>query len=161
MRKAIYAGSFDPLTNGHLDIILRSSKMFDEIHIVCAVNKNKSSSFTQDEKIDMINKVLKNKIKNVVVTSTDKLIVAYAKEHNINILIRGLRNIKDYEDEYTLASINKDLDKNIETILLFPSKKNQMLSSSMIKELVSFNQDISLYVPSEIKDFVYNKLSSK
>ena len=156
MIKAVYPGSFDPLSNGHLDIILRASKMLDEVHIVVSSNIKKTSTFTVEERINMIKMVTKN-IPNIYVTSYDGLIVNYCKENGINILIRGLRNYQDYENEFSLFQFNRDINPDIETILMLPSSKNQFVSSSAIKELVTFNCDISQYVPSEIKDIITNK----
>ena len=156
MIKAVYPGSFDPLSNGHLDIILRASKMLDEVHIVVSSNIKKTSTFTVEERINMIKMVTKN-LPNVHVTSYDGLIVNYCKDNGINILIRGLRNYQDYENEFSLFQFNRDINPNIETILMLPSSKNQFVSSSAIKELVTFNCDISQYVPFEIKDLIINK----
>lgn len=156
MIKAVYPGSFDPLSNGHLDIILRASKMLDEVHIVVSSNIKKTSTFTVEERINMIRMVTKD-IPNVFVTSYDGLIVNYCKDNGINILIRGLRNYQDYENEFSLFQFNRDINPDIETILMLPSSKNQFVSSSAIKELVTFNCDISQYVPIEIKDLIINK----
>ena len=156
MIKAVYPGSFDPLSNGHLDIILRASKMLDEVHIVVSSNIKKTSTFTVEERINMIKMVTKD-IPNIYVTSYDGLIVNYCKENGINILIRGLRNYQDYENEFSLFQFNRDINPDIETILMLPSSKNQFVSSSAIKELVTFNCDISQYVPREIKDIITNK----
>ena len=156
MIKAVYPGSFDPLSNGHLDIILRASKMLDEVHIVVSSNIKKTSTFSVEERINMIKMVTKD-IPNIHVTSYDGLVVNYCKENGINILIRGLRNYQDYENEFSLFQFNRDINPDIETILMLPSSKNQFVSSSAIKELVTFNCDISQYVPSEIKDIIINK----
>ena len=160
MIKAVYPGSFDPLSNGHLDIILRASKMLDEVHIVVSSNIKKTSTFTVDERIEMIKMVTKD-IPNVFVTSYDGLIVKYCKDNGINILIRGLRNYQDYENEFSLFQFNRDINPDIETILMLPSSKNQFVSSSAIKELVTFNCDISQYVPSEIKEIIENNYKNK
>mgnify|MGYP003296577048 CR=1 FL=1 len=160
MIKALYPGSFDPLSNGHLDIISRASNIFDELHIVVSYNIHKKSTFTVEERINMIKLVTKD-IPNVIVSSYDGLIVNYCKENNIDILIRGLRNYQDYENEFSLYQFNKDINPDVETILLMPSSKNQFVSSSAIRELVSFNQDISPYVPQEIKDIIVNKYKNK
>lgn len=160
MIKAVYPGSFDPLSNGHLDIIQRASKMLDELHIVVSYNIKKASTFTVDERIKMIKMVTKD-IPNVYVSSYDGLIVNYCKENGINILIRGLRNYQDYENEFSLFQFNRDINPDIETILMLPSTKNQFVSSSAIKELVTFNCDISQYVPIEIKEIIVNKYKNK
>lgn len=160
MKKAVYPGSFDPISNGHLDIIQRASKMLDELHIVVSYNIKKASTFNVDERINMIKMVTKD-IPNVYITSYNGLIVNYCKENNINILIRGLRNFQDYENEFSLFQFNRDINPNIETILMLPSSKNQFVSSSAIKELVTFDCDITPYVPTEIKDIIINKYKNK
>lgn len=156
MSKAVYPGSFDPFSNGHLDIIKRASKIFDEIHVLVSVNIRKNPTFTVEERINMISRVLKD-FKNVKVVSSSDLVVNYAKNNNINVIIRGLRNYQDYESEFSLSQFNRDIDSSIETILFMPTAKNQFISSSTIKELVAFNVDISSYVPVEIANEIANK----
>ena len=156
MKTVIYPGSFDPISNGHLDIIERASNMLDEVHIVVSYNIKKKTTFTVEERINMIQMVTSH-LPNVYVTSYDGLIVNYCKENNINILIRGLRNYQDYENEFTLFQFNRDINPEIETILMLPSSKNQFVSSSAIKELVTFDCDISAYVPAQVKDLIIDK----
>lgn len=158
--KAVYPGSFDPLSNGHLDVIERASKIFDEVHVLISTNVHKTPTFSVDERIEMIQKVCAH-LKNVKVVSTPLLTVTYAKENNINVIIRGLRNYTDYESEYQLAQFNKDIAPNIETLLMFPSTKNQFVSSSSIKELLMFNVDIKKYVPELIANEIYKKFNNK
>jgi pantetheine-phosphate adenylyltransferase len=160
MRKAVYPGTFDPLTIGHLDIIKRAAKLVDELHVVVADNYRKHPTFSTKERIMMIESVVYN-IPNVVVTSTKDLVVRYATDHHIDFMIRGLRNIQDYENEYALYQFNRNLNRNIETIILFPSSRNHFVSSSAIKELVTHNADISPYVPQEIIKLIEDKLKPK
>jgi len=160
MKKALYPGSFDPLTLGHLDVIERAAHLVDELHVVVADNPKKKFSFTVEERIEMIKKVT-SKFKNVIVTSTNDLVVRYAQDNHINVLFRGLRNIADYENEYQLYQFNKNLNPEVETVVLFPSSRNHFVSSSSIKELVYHRADISLYVPYEIIDDVEAKLAKK
>lgn len=157
MYKAVYPGTFDPLTIGHLDIIKRAAKLVDELHVVVADNVRKTPTFTTEERIEMIQRVTED-IPNIKVTSTTDLVVRYAMQHDINIMIRGLRNIQDYENEYALYQFNRNLNKNIETMILFPSSRNHFVSSSAIKELVVHHADISPYVPKEIIKDVQERL---
>lgn len=156
MKKAVYPGSFDPLSNGHLDLIKRASKMFDELHVVVSYNVLKKSSFTLEERIQMI-KDCTASLSNVVVTGYEHLVVQYCKENNIDIIVRGLRNYSDYENEFSLFQYNRDIYPKIETILLMPTTKNQVVSSSAVKELVTFGVDIHKYVPKEIVTRVTEK----
>jgi pantetheine-phosphate adenylyltransferase len=160
MKKAVYPGTFDPLTIGHLDLIKRAARIVDELHIVVADNYKKVPTFTTDERIEMI-KLVTEDIDNVVVSSTNDLVVRYAKDHGIELMIRGLRNIQDYENEYALYQFNRNINRRIETLILFPSSKNHFVSSSAIKELVVHHADISPYVPREIIKIVQDKLKPK
>ncbi len=151
--KVCYPGSFDPISNGHLDIIKRLADVYDEVIILLSNNVNKKYSFTSAERKELILLATKN-IKNIKVDIWDGLVVDYCKNNNLKVMVRGLRNISDYENEFNLFQFNRDLAPDIETILLFPSSKNQFVSSSAIKELVLFNADISKYVPSAIIQYV-------
>ncbi|TNF07218.1 MAG: pantetheine-phosphate adenylyltransferase [Bacillota bacterium] len=160
MKKAVYPGTFDPLTIGHLDIIKRASRLVDELHVVVADNYKKVPTFTTEERIDMIKRVTTD-VPNIIVTSTTDLVVRYAHKHDITIMVRGLRNIQDYENEYALYQFNRNLNRNIETVILFPSSRNHFVSSSAIKELIVHHADISPYVPKEIIADLQNKLKPK
>lgn len=156
MRKAVYPGSFDPISNGHLDLIKRASKLFDEVHILVSNNILKKSTFTVLERMEMVKEATKT-LKNVIVTSSDGLVVQYCKDNNIGIIVRGMRNYNDFENEFSLFQYNRDIYPGIETILLMPTTKNQVVSSSAIRELVTFGCDISKYVPACIKDRIVEK----
>ena len=160
MKKAVYPGTFDPLTIGHLDIIKRAVRFVDELHVVVADNYKKTPTFTTEERIDMIKRVTED-VPNIVVTSTNDLVVRYAQKNDIDLMIRGLRNIADYENEYMLYQFNRNLNRNIETIILFPSSRNHFVSSSAIKELIVHHADISPYVPKEIIKDVQDRLRPK
>ena len=156
MRKAVYPGSFDPISNGHLDIIKRASKLFDEVHVVVSYNIAKGTSFTVEERIEMLKKATVG-LTNVVITSWDGLVVSYCKNNGIRVIIRGMRNYSDYENEFSLFQYNKDIYPDVETILLMPTTKNQMVSSSAIKELVTFGCAIDKYVPKCLIEEITNK----
>lgn len=158
MNKAVYAGTFDPLTLGHLDIIKRAANMVNELVILIADNSLKTHKFSAEERKQMILNVTKD-INNVTVDISSDLVVRYAKENNITIMFRGLRNIADYEYEYSLSKYNVNINPDIETVLLFPSSYNHFVSSSGIKELVMHEADISKYVPKENIDIIIKKFS--
>lgn len=145
MKIAVYAGSFDPVSNGHIDIITRAANLFDKLYVLVTKNIDKTQTFTASERIEMIKKVIN--LKNVIVDSTDDLVVRYAKKVNATVIVRGLRNVIDFESEISLYHYNKYLDDNIETVVLFPSHRLTYISSSLIKELVYYDVDIKKYVP--------------
>ncbi|MFU8793267.1 MAG: pantetheine-phosphate adenylyltransferase [Acholeplasmataceae bacterium] len=157
MNKAVYPGTFDPFTIGHLDVIKRASKLVDELHVVVADNVRKKPTFTTEERIEMIQRVTHD-IPNLIVTSTNDLVVRYATQNDINLMIRGLRNIQDYENEYALYQFNRNINRSVETMILFPSSRNHFVSSSAIKELVTHHADISPYVPKELIKDIQDRL---
>lgn len=159
MNKAVYPGSFDPLSNGHLDIIKRAARLFDEVHVLVSNNILKHCAFSVEERVHMI-ELCVSKLTNVKVYSSPDLVANYCKQNNINIIVRGLRNIQDYENEFTLYQYNRDINPYCETIILLPSSKNQVVSSSAVKELVTFGVDISSYVPKEIAKIVTEKFAT-
>lgn len=156
MKKCVYPGSFDPITNGHLDVIIRASKVFDEVIILIGNNISKKALFTVEEKINMIKLVTKD-YPNIKVDSFSGLIVDYCKDNNINVIIRGIRNYTDYESEYDLYQHNYDINPNIETLLMMPKPENISISSSSVKEFLKFNCDISKYVPKDLVEIIKNK----
>lgn len=158
MKIAVYPGSFDPVSNGHIDIIKRAAKIFDKLYVLVSVNPVKKYCFTTIERVNMLRETTKD-LENVIVESDDRLVLKYAKEKNANVIIRGLRNIIDYENEISLFQFNRSIDPSIDTFVLFPSSNNLFLSSSSIKELVKFGSDISPYVPKELVEFITKKIS--
>ncbi|HHT39807.1 MAG: pantetheine-phosphate adenylyltransferase [Acholeplasmatales bacterium] len=159
MKNAVYAGSFDPISNGHIDIIDRAAKLFDNVYVLVTENIHKKATFSLEERVEMIKKVVNHP--NVMVDKTTDLVVNFAKKHQVTTIIRGLRNIKDFESEISLYHFNKSLDPNIETVILFPSYRHTYLSSSVIKELVYFNADISSYVPALLIDDIVKGIKKK
>ncbi len=159
MTKAIYAGSFDPFTNGHLDIVNRASKMFDEVIVALGTNTSKTSLFTADEKAEVIGQVLAEQSRqNVkVIQFTNALIVDLAKELDAQVLIRGLRSFTDMEYEMNIASMNKTQAPEVETVFLMADEKYRFVSSTLIKEVAQFDGDISGLVPEIIKDRILEK----
>lgn len=157
MIKAIYPGTFDPITVGHLDVIKRSAKIYDKLYIAVMENRNKNCTFTRVERINMIKKCTKN-IKNIEVVSGDGLTVDMAKKLKCNIIIRGIRAVSDYESELALATANMNLNNDIETMFMVAKPELSFLSSSVAKEIASFNGDISTYIPKAIIKEVSKKL---
>lgn len=160
MAKAVFAGSFDPVTYGHLDIIERSSPLFEEIDVVIAVNSEKKYTFTLEERLEMLKSITK-KFKNVSVHTCDHLIVDYAKENGANILLRGVRNGRDFDYEFDLALLNHNLSSEIQTLFIPTSLKYTLIRSSSIKELAKFGGDISKMVPPEVEKALKEKFSKK
>lgn len=150
MSKALYTGSFDPMTNGHLDIITRASKMFDEIVVGVIVNPNKKTLFTVEERVEMIEGIV-SELGNVKVDSFEGLLADYVNKNNFNAVIRGLRATSDFEYEIQMAQMNACLFKEgIESVFLMTSPKYSFISSSMIKEVVSLNGSVHGLVPEDI-----------
>lgn len=149
MRRAIYPGSFDPITNGHVDIIERSLTVFDEITIVVASSSRKSPLLAVDERVDLVRDVFKGKRK-IKVDRWDGLIMDYAREHKAHAVIRGLRAASDFEYEFMMAAMNKNLNPDVETFFMMTGQNLFFISSSMIKELFRFGGDIAPYVPAKV-----------
>ena len=155
-KKAIYPGSFDPFTNGHLDIVKKSAAIFDQVYVVIGVNAQKKRTFSAESMISAIEKALADaNITNVVVTAHAGLVAQYAKEQGIGYMIRGLRNNMDYNYEENIAEVNKLINPAMESVYF--RADNVAVSSSMVKELHSFGLDVSPYLPKA----VYNILQKK
>ena len=157
MIKAVFPGSFDPPTNGHLDIIQRASKLFDDVDVVISVNPNKQYMFSEQERLDMLTTLLKD-YKNVQIHVWEGLIVNYAKQVGANVLIRGIRSINDFSYEFELAHMNQKLNPEIETMFLPCKEKFGIVKSSSIKELAMFDGDISRMVPPLVEKALKSKL---
>ena len=148
MRIAIYPGSFDPITNGHLDILNRALEIFDKVIVLVAINPNKSSRFSAEERVAMIKETVEGK--NVEVDSYQGLTVEYAKAHGAKHLIRGLRAVTDFEYEFQLATANDFIDSSIDTVFLMSKNDKSFINSSMIVELYKQGQDVSSLVPPSV-----------
>ena len=147
---AIYPGSFDPITNGHIDLIKRAAKLFDEVIVAITQNANKSSFLSIDQRVNAAENSL-NSVKNAKVLSFNSLLVDFASEHNAQIIIRGLRAVSDFEYEFQLSGMNKRLNSEIETLFMTPSEEFANISSSLVREILLLGGDISPFVPIEVK----------
>lgn len=155
-RIAVYPGTFDPITNGHVDVIERASQLFDKIIVVVAVNSKKEVLFSDEERCELAVGSL-NYIPNVEVEMHKGLIIDFARSKNAVALIRGIRAVSDFEYEFQLALMNRKLVPEIKTIFLMPHERYTYLNSSIIRELAKYKQDVSEFVP----DVVYKKLKEK
>lgn len=153
---AIYPGTFDPITNGHLDIIERACRLFDKVIVTIAVNSNKKPLFTEAERKEMILKTTGH-LENVEVDSFDGLLVRYASEKKASVIVRGLRAISDFEYEFQMSLTNTKLNPEITTIFLMPNEKFSYLNSSLVRELASYDANVKEFLP----DFVYKKLKKR
>lgn len=160
MNTAIYPGSFDPVTYGHIDIIERSANFFDKLIVAVLSNPRKTPLFTAEERIEMIRESVKH-IPNVEVESFNGLLVDFARFKKARIIIKGLRAVSDFEYELQMALMNKKLDKDIETFFMMTSAKYSYLSSSVVKEVASFGGCIRGLVPSIVEERLKGKLSNK
>ena len=154
MKKAIYPGSFDPVTNGHIEIIRRASDM---VIVLISVNPNKHSSFTVNERADLLRRVCYD-IPNVRIDSCSGLIVDYVKEHDCDVIVKGLRAMSDFENEFQMAHVTKHLCPRAETVFLCADSQSTYLSSSMVKQIATFGGDIAPFVPEAIKTDIIKRL---
>lgn len=157
MRVAIYPGSFDPITNGHLDIITRGSKVFDKLIVGVLVNVDKVGLFPIEERVELIKRVTKH-LENVEVVSFNGLLVDLAKRNNARVILKGLRAVSDFEYEFQMALMNSQLDSDVETLFMTTSAANSFLSSSSVKQVAKFGGKINGLVPDEIVDDVVRKI---
>jgi len=160
MKTALYPGSFDPVTIGHLDIIDRALNIFDQLYVVVSVNPSKEGFFTVEERLDMLQNVLKDR-PNLIITTNDKLTVQKAKELRATHIVRGLRALTDFEYEFQLTHANRVLDADIDTIFFMTEQAHSFLSSSSVKEIATFGGDISQFLPPYVVEKLKAKIKSR
>ncbi len=153
---AIYPGTFDPITNGHLDIIARASKLYDKVIVAVAVNRGKTPLFSLNERVELIGRVI-SEFTNVAVIGFDNLLVECAKQQGATVILRGLRAVSDFEYEFQLAGMNRRLAPELETMFLTPAEQYEFISSTMIREIAQLKGDVSCFVP----DAVHQRLIEK
>jgi pantetheine-phosphate adenylyltransferase len=157
MRKiALYPGTFDPITNGHFDIIERALNLFDEVIVAIALSADKKPMYTLDERIEMVKAALVG-LENVTVVGFDNLTVELAKTYKATVLIRGLRAVSDFEYELQLGYLNNSLDEAIETVYLMPKLQHAFISSSIVRNLLKFNAKTEHLVPKEVQKIIGDK----
>ena len=160
MSTAIYPGSFDPITLGHLNIIRRASRIFDRVDVCVMVNSSKTPMFTLEERMDLIERCVKH-LKNVKVHTSDILLAEYAKRYEDPVLVKGLRAVSDYEYEVQMAVINRKMNRTLDTVFLPSSEKYTYISSSMVKEMAKYGSDLREFVPREILDVVIERANNR
>lgn len=156
MKIAIYPGSFDPITNGHIDVIERSAKMFDKVYVVIGINSKKNSLFTQEDRISMVQQSLAH-VPSVEVAFHDGLIVDYAVSVGATAIIRGLRSVTDFEYEMQIALMNRKMQPELQTVFLMPHEKYTYLNSSIIREIARYKQNVSEFVPKVVEQKLKEK----
>lgn len=155
---AVYPGTFDPITNGHTDLVDRGVKIFDKVIIAVAENPTKNTLFNISERINFIDKIFQNN-KSVAIYPLNKLLVEFAKDHNATVILRGLRAVSDFEYEVQLASMNRSMEPNIESVFMTPAEKYGFLSSSIIKDIAKHGGDLSKFVNKDVLDALNQKLN--
>lgn len=156
MKIAIYPGSFDPITNGHIDVIERAAKVFDRVYVVIGVNSKKNSLFTQEERLEMVQTSLAH-VPAFEVAFHDGLIVDYAVSVGATAIIRGLRSVTDFEFEMQIALMNRKMQPELQTVFLMPHEKYTYLSSSIIREIARYKQNVSEFVPKVVEQKLKEK----
>jgi len=159
MRTVIYPGSFDPLTNGHLDVIQRASKLFDRVVVAVARNESKHPLFTLEERVQMVSRAVRH-IPHAEADMFDGLLVDYVVRRSAQAIIRGLRAVSDFEFEFQLALMNRKLNESVETIFMMPKDTYTFLSSRLVKEIASLGGDVSSFVPAQVRSALTAKLGA-
>ena len=155
---AVYPGTFDPVTYGHIDLIKRATKIFDKVIVAVADNPSKGTLFSVEERVSMLKDAVKG-MKSVIVDDFDGLVVDYVKRSGANVMIRGLRMLSDFEYEFQMALTNRKLNGEIETIFMMPSESYSYVSSKLIKEAVSLGADVSNFVPAKVQKRLNEKFN--
>jgi len=158
MRRAIYPGSFDPVTNGHLDVIERARKLFDEVTVAVANNLDKQALFTLEERLQLLRESLGQQ-KQIRISQFDGLLVDFASTEKANAVVRGLRAVSDFEFEFQMALMNRKLQGSLETIFLMPKEEYTYLSSRLVKEIARLGGDVSQFVPPGVAKALKKKFS--
>jgi pantetheine-phosphate adenylyltransferase len=160
MRRAVYPGSFDPVTNGHVDVVERARTLFDEVIVAVAHNDEKQPLFSLEERLEFLGQSL-GEIDNVRITHFDGLLVEFALKQKANAVIRGLRAVSDFEFEFQMALMNRKLEGNLETIFLMPKEEYTYLSSRLVKEIARLGGDVSSFVPSAVAKALGRKFATR
>ena len=157
--KAIYPGTFDPVTNGHTDLIARASNLFPEVIVGVAASPSKKPLFSLEQRVELLEQVTQN-MPNVKVVGFSGLLVDFAKSHNASVLIRGLRAVSDFEYEFQLANMNRRLYPDLESVFLTPAEENSFISSTLVKEVAIHGGDVSQFVDKQIKTALLNAITN-
>jgi pantetheine-phosphate adenylyltransferase len=159
VRVAIYPGSFDPVTNGHLDVVARATRLFDQVVVAVAINHRKQALFSMEERMSMLRETTAS-FPNVRVASFEGLLVEFARANDACAVVRGLRAISDFEFEFQMALMNRKLDGDIETIFLMPHAEYTYLSSRIVKEIARLGGDVEAFVPHSVRTALYEKFAA-
>ncbi|PHS16803.1 MAG: pantetheine-phosphate adenylyltransferase [Kangiella sp.] len=154
----IYPGTFDPITNGHVDLIERAARLFDKIIVAVAMSEGKSPLFDVDKRVSIVEEVVAP-MKNVEVVGFKGLLVDFAKEHNANALLRGLRAVSDFEYEFQLANMNRRLSPDLESLFLTPAEQFSFISSTLVREIATLSGDVSQFVPEAVQRALAEKFN--
>ncbi|TQV74634.1 pantetheine-phosphate adenylyltransferase [Aliikangiella marina] len=155
----LYPGTFDPITNGHLDLIERAAKLFDKVIVAVATNRGKNPLFDVDERVDLVRQVIAP-MKNVEACGFSGLLVDFAKKQNANVLLRGLRAVSDFEYEFQLANMNRRLAPELESLFLTPAEQFSFISSTLVREIAALGGDVSEFVPVQVSQALAKRFQS-